>query len=441
LDALCLSLATHGEPQFSRRYSLSGWEPGRPLSLTVVPGANPFASFELLLRGERAAQEVSWIRESFNFQQNHILEEEVSLERCSGAVFSLGDFESAAELPSDPGSPIATIHAALAPNLMILLGEKKVLQLAYTVDRLKEAQRKVPALPPANIRRILPVDVDGDCDQDLLFLSEEKPFLWLNAGEGNFSSPRESLPLAGSFIDAAAADLNEDQLVDLVLVTPLKTALLLNNPESPGTFINASSSLPQEPLAQGAQAVEIGHLNDDSKPEVVLAKGGSGMGTDVILSNNQPALPRFAVDPFGEKQLTQRLALLDLNQDGIHEIVTGATDREPQVYRNTASGANIAMKKIEGLSFEGLNGNVKAILAADVDNDCDEDLIFSWTDRTRIFLARTETDFEESLAPNNGSFPGAHSLAAADVNGDGLMDLLLGSNGASRASWLLQKKK
>ena len=256
--------------------------------------------------------------------------------------------------------------------------------------------------------------------------------------DGKLTRKAGALPVKHDYVDGAAADLDNDGLADLVLVSPKKTSLLLSDTLAPGTFRDASTQLPSTGVDQ-ATGVAIGHLDGNAHLDVVLARGDTSAATNTVLYNDTAGLARFSrqgTQP-ADKARTGAVAVADMTGDVLGEIVFGNTSSATVVYSPTLQ------KKLNKVYTvpKSSSGGVLDLLAVDLDNDCDVDLVLARDAGIRVLLNKGKDKtgkptFSES-ALGSAALP-ARSLAAVDVTGDGLNDLLLGGDKIG-ANWLYQK--
>ena len=81
---------------------------------------------------------------------------------------------------------------------------------------------------------------------------------------------------------------------------------------------------------------------------------------------------------------------------------------------------------------------IKDILALDLDDDCDVDLVMAHSEGVGIFLNDGQALFNDSSVEK--PLQGVHQLAAIDLNGDGALDLILSGSLKGGVSWLFQEK-
>jgi hypothetical protein len=433
IDALCVQLAAAGELDFAKRYPLSAQERGRPLTLSVLPGERHDRGFEVLLRGERRGWEVSWVRQEATFEEHSVREKDIYLRRCGGRE-GQGLFTWGGQLTNASGSALAAAPVAYTTDEVVVVAPGDSRRFAFIQDGIKHVKGGLPAGPKGAVHGLLAVDVDNDCDLDLLVLGQEEPLLWIHDGNGAFAPRANAIQIQGEYLGAAAADINLDGFVDLVLVSPSGPRLLRNKGEWTGTFVDSSSWIPLG--LDDATAVATGFINKDAYPDIVIARGQATGKRNVVLINqfSGPDQVSFAKVELTGENLTTSLAVADLDGDDLHDLVVGNANEDPIVHINTTD--QVVSLEPRPLALPEIDGETaEMILARDLDDDCDIDLVAARAGGIRIFL----NDGHGAFASSSGtSLPGATRVDVADVTGDQVLDLVLG--GGDGAYYLSQER-
>jgi hypothetical protein len=440
LDAVCLQLSAGQRFQFGKHYTLGKEQAGVPLTLSVLPGSRP--GFEALVRGQRRGLDVAWVRERYTFVEHEIQEQELFL-RCAQRQSS-GRFAWGGRL-TNQGAAVAAVPVALAPNEAVVAWSGGSKRFVQQEDSIVDLEGGLPTTQQP-VHRLLAVDVDGDCDLDLIALAKDGPQLWRHDEGGTFQKTN-AIPLTDEYVDVAAADIDLHDRVDLVLVSSAgEVKLLLNN--GTGTFRDASSSLPSG--IDDVTSVDIGFINRvesqeqpgfavvEYYPDIVLGRGITGKAQGVVLLNrfSPPSNLKFDMVSLPEARQTASIAVADLNGDKAHDVVLGNVNDLPQVYINKST---ISEVKLELRPLALLNvspDSVEDVLAADIDDDCDVDVVLARKAGTAIYLNDGQGTFLESVGKDNPLE--ASRVVATDMDGDGALDLILGSD--SGAVWMRQVK-
>ena len=240
----------------------------------------------------------------------------------------------------------------------------------------------------------------------------------------------------------AAADFNGDGLVDLYLANPDDPAtLLLNTPE--GLFVEQ----PNAPTTGNDAAVAAADYDNDGDPDLWIASGGWGTaGRDALYRNDgvdsssgwvqwtsvtdEAGLGTDARQGFG-------VAWGDYDNDGHldafisnkYDWSDGIASAANQLYRNLGDGTFEEVAESAGVAM-ALDNHTAAWI--DVEPDGDIDLFVPTLFGPNVLYINqgdgSFTDAGESplTAPHQ-----AFGSSAADINNDGLVDLIVTANSGS----------
>ena len=270
--------------------------------------------------------------------------------------------------------------------------------LGYLFD---DAER-IPTMPQEpRFCSVAAGDVDGDGDLDLYFGDyDQGPYdrpdmddrLLINNGQGYFTD-ETYLRMTDQMVDSsfgmavALEDINSDGVLDIVkdsaLTFPQRVSVSYNNPDDEGFFDKFDVAYEQSPYH-----VTVGDLNQDARPDLVISDDGQDR---YLLNQGNGA-------------------------DGLADFLS-----RPFTYQ-----------------FGGDDGFGSNSLIADLNNDtfadvliCDVDVDIPGCDR-RLHIYRNLGDLPTvTLQEQGGARPwtpqGVHDVAAFDLNGDGWLDLVIGT--------------
>jgi Bacterial Ig-like domain (group 3)/FG-GAP-like repeat/FG-GAP repeat len=264
-------------------------------------------------------------------------------------------------------------------------------------------------------------DVNGDGKPDLLMVSPSGPVLEvaLGNGDGTFQAASDyALNFSPNYV--AAADVNGDGKIDALVTDTEGVEVLLGNGN--GTF--------QPPVeyatVSAGESVVVGDVNGDGKLDMIVANLGNGTANSgsvsVLLGNGNGTFQTPVTYSTGAVNTTG-VALADMNGDGKPDLVVTSQ------YENGSSISGVVgvlLGNGDGTFQPPLNiltpiplGDV-SLAVADFNGDGKLDVAVGYGD---ILL----------LGNGNGTFQppvllGASGLgiASADFNGDGRPDLAVG---------------
>jgi hypothetical protein len=277
-------------------------------------------------------------------------------------------------------------------------------------------------------------DFNGDGKPDLAVVNSRSATVSVllnttNGGAINFAAKRDfkvgSLPRS-----VAAADFNGDGRPDLAVANFASNSVsVLLNTANPGATRASFSS--QQRFVTGLRpfSVAAGDLNDDGKPDLVVANSRSNSvsvlenttddDSDTASFEDHQQLPT-ALAP-------RSVALGDLNGDGKLDVATANFSGGASVMLNTSNGTPSFTSRRDFT----VGTNPTTLVVADFNSDGLDDLAVGNHGGGNISLLLNTTGADshtpvfaaqQQVAP--GSAP--HSLAVGDFNGDGKPDLAAG---------------
>ncbi len=255
---------------------------------------------------------------------------------------------------------------------------------------------------------------------------------------GSFAPRIDFAPLGGTDGPRciAVADLDGDGRLDVLAGDQATGGVwIYQNLASPGSLSAASFAPPLHFPAGGGypHGLQVGDLNSDGRPEIVLASHGTNalfilenLGTPGMLTTNSFA-PVFAL-PAGPSPT--EVAIADLNGDLKPDLVTTAFEGTAlSVYRNVATpGSTVSNWFRLDATLPALRNCIE-VKTADLDGDGKTDLIAASAQGYAISVFRNQsgpgTFTTNAFSPRvDFSMPGwAHTISVADFNGDAKPDL------------------
>ncbi len=226
-----------------------------------------------------------------------------------------------------------------------------------------------------------------------------------------------TIPLDDNLQDFVLADVNGDEIVDLVVAGNSKTSILLGAGD--GTFPADSFS----DIDLEAQLLGLGNFNSDDHLDLFSINSNDRASVflndgDGTFSNEEiPVLP-------GELEINNPsdVVIDDLNSDGVDDVVYGDHDEGVTVLLSLGNGL---FTKADQHEFYGLTD----IGLADFNKDGDLDVVASNDSKQKlsVFLGSGDGTLATGTEFSVGGY--SNSVDVGDVNGDGNLDLITGNRG------------
>ena len=305
-----------------------------------------------------------------------------------------------------------------------------------------------------NAQYVAVADVNGDGRPDLLVGNVCSDSNCLNGslsvllgnGDGTFQAAVAYNSGGEGTESLSTGDVNGDGKLDVVLANNCisnndcssgSATVLLGNGD--GTFQTATT---YNSGGQGTQSVAVGDVNGDGKPDIVLANNCSGnsncsSGSVSVLLGNGDATFQNAVSFNSSGLYATSVTLTDLNGDGKADLLV-ANQADANGNWSDGSMASVLLGNGDG-TFQaavpyasgGFAG--RGIVATDVNGDGKLDVVMAEScidnyncisGAASVFVGKGDGTLLAALNYNPGAWYSI-SVAAADVNGDGKLDLLL----------------
>ena len=288
-------------------------------------------------------------------------------------------------------------------------------------------------LPP--IRSYWPDDLDGDRKTEIITIA-------MNSGRAQISNfvRKPSAPLVGSFQEGqfyvlplnkttkakrgtAWADLNGDQLPDLLVAEPDNGQLTVYLQEADGSLSQARTF----PTFTGVSELAVIPASKETPAEIYLMSPDERQ-VGVTRFDKQGRVPFPTIIPMEGKPLTMDIGPLQSKAKPTLAVVLDQ-DGKRVLYTRHADGQT----KIQKLN-DNFKSNPASMALHDVNQDGLMDLVILIPyEKIKILLQTTGKDFDEQdIAPPGGSVEQPW-LSTADVDGDGKAELLLAQKNFLRA--------
>jgi len=274
---------------------------------------------------------------------------------------------------------------------------------------------------------ILDTDLDGDLDIIAAVAGADPP-IWSGSlsgtwGEIKYIETGQALGVSGTF-SLAAADVDQDGDMDLLTGNNFTIDLWSNIGQ--GQFSMGQINMPHDVRVQGLHVTDV-----DKDGDLDIVAGNFGKGVLVYMGDGaggftafEPAEPIFT--------LTQAIAVGDIDGDGFPDMVIANANSTADVKQMNlgvdASGAWLGFDEpllLGGVAQAELI-HTGAIVMGDLDRDGDLDLVTGHgLGSTNLAWKNDGSGVFQKLAIDVASDLDCRALSLGDLNGDGILDLLV----------------
>jgi len=183
---------------------------------------------------------------------------------------------------------------------------------------------------------------------------------------------------------------------------------------SPDVFLHDS----RVGLAAGPEAIGVADFNGDQIPDI--AATGDGFALAVLLGNGDGTFGNATVLPGGPNT---SLAVADFNHDGKQDVAVGRLG-SVDVYLGNGDGSFQAP-----VTYPVPGGAAMFLVAGDVSGDGRADLIADAGTSVAVLINDGNGNFGPAIDyPAGDGYSAVQTLAVADVDGDGLSDIVVAGN-------------
>ena len=247
--------------------------------------------------------------------------------------------------------------------------------------------------------------------------------IYTNNGSGGFVLNSNMVAgIVNSFPDSvAAADVNYDGKIDLICVNGNPSKLeVFTNSGSGGFLVSGNYA-----TGSGPHTVVVADVNNDGKLDLMCINTGD---TVSVLTNNGIGIfaPSHSDYPSGGSSAVEGFAVADVNGDGYVDLITANTGAGSiSVLTNNGNGTF-------AISVTNFIGNTTSI-AAFTNVDGKVDLVCGVGNQIIVLTNNGSGIFTPACTNIVGNYP---YITAADVNGDGKVDLICANSGSNTVSVL-----
>ncbi|MGE0430910.1 MAG: FG-GAP repeat domain-containing protein [Planctomycetota bacterium] len=284
----------------------------------------------------------------------------------------------------------------------------------------------VVTAPVDTAGKVLAADMDGDNVPDLVVSAT--PVGGPGIRVWRQSSPRvfeQYGEIAAEFAtDMDAADLNGDDLGDIVVVNQSTSELRVyfQDTANPGTFL-AFTAFAAPSTVRGLQIADV---DGDTHLDVAVA---TDSGLSVYYGDGAGNLSRQDI----ATNAMRAVRCADLDANGLRDLV-GTGSGISVVRQVTASPRTFHAVD----TYTGAGSTPHCLVIADTDMDNRPDVLLATTNQLNIYINNPASPGHLLSASVTAISPDSANLAAADLNGDGLADIVLGDDSGNGGLFYFQ---
>lgn len=328
------------------------------------------------------------------------------------------------DLPADFGTravAIGNIDADPALDVVAVNARSNTLSI-YTGDGQGVFTPREALTVGASPQDVVLADLNNDGRLDLVLAlgNQDEVSVRLGNGDGTFADP-QAYQVGNTPNRLAVDDLNGDGLLDIVVTNRRSGDLSVLLATAPGVFAAARTFVADsEP-----EAVTVGDLNNDDVLDVITANQGSESGATVAVLTHLGNGNMHAVEDIPAGAGPSDVAVADVDGDGAPDMIVGADGGAVRIYYGTATG-------FRGPTLLDIGGRVLSVAAADLNGDTLPDLVAvdGENNRVAVVLSRGAGRFAPEAV--YATAPGPTKVTIGDFNGDGRPDIAVSAVSGDR---------
>ena len=268
-------------------------------------------------------------------------------------------------------------------------------------------------------------DVDGDGRLDIVLVKGRHwPLVdrvLLGDGAGHFKPGYDLGKASDRSYSGRLVDLDRDGDLDVVISNDEPDPKLVYLNDGKGHFhVGSTFGKPEWPTRNAT----VADINGDSLPDIVIANRGDSTSANYICLNRGGG--RFDADctAFSREPATT-ITAADFNRDGLIDLAVPYRDRgQSRVY---LAGPKATFDAGRTIAFGPPDATIRMTEAADLDGDGLLDLVaIDENVGTAVYFAQRSGGFAEAVRVANAK-PAPYAVLVSDVNRDGKPDIVVGN--------------
>ena len=283
---------------------------------------------------------------------------------------------------------------------------------------------------------VVSADLTGNGHKDLIEIGSDQTIaVLMNQGDGTFKSPT-AYYVAGNTPEAlAVADVNGDGKPDIIVLNNVDKTVSVLLGKGDGTFVAQTAveaanqkgrPAPSYAVGTNPLSLTVADLNGDGKPDIAVANANDAT-LSILFGNGDGTFKSQTTVPTGAGPSFVTVA--DMNNDGKPDLlVINSIDDDFGVLRGRGDGTFMAMTTSRLGPLRGFT-TFQSMVVEDFNHDGNKDVVITTSDLNADSAYFFLGDGHGNFGTARTLFTGAQTtyLAAADLNGNGNLDLIAGS--------------
>jgi len=268
-------------------------------------------------------------------------------------------------------------------------------------------------------------DLNGDGNLDILLVKGRhwplKSRVLPGDGKGNFPTGYNLGELPYRSYSGRLVDLDGDGDLDVVLSNDAPDPKLVYLNDGKGHFLVGTK---YGVATWETRNASVADLNGDGRPDIIVAnRSDKNPGNYICLNHGKGYFDSNCV--LFSRESATTITPADFNRDGIIDLAVPNRDGgQSYVY---LGGANASYSNLRRVKFGPADASIRMAEAADLNGDGLLDLITIDEKRgVEIYYGQKDLGFSSGTALDSGGVT-PYALAVRDLNGDGRIDIIVGN--------------